>query len=267
MPPAASRSCPVLSHPAGLYPDGPHRGRRGARAGALVAALLAVAALGAAAPARATDYVVEVVLFETLGGDAGGGGLWFPKSGPALGLAGDAAREAGFALLESDLSLEDAAARMRASGRYRVLRHFAWRQPGLDARAAKAIRVNVGQRLRMYLPEDTAPYDEFIPASAAPEPERPREIASTTVAGTLKVRLGRFLHLESLLVFTDAERGESFRLSESRKMRSRELHYIDNPRFGLLTRILPIEEDETAPAAAPSGTAATEESPSAGGGT
>ena len=97
----------------------------------------------------------------------------------------------------------------------------------------------------MYLPEDIAPYGRFIPASAAPRPDRTRAVRSSTVSGTLKVRLGRFLHLESQLVFTDEESGESYRLSESRKMRSTELHYVDNPRFGLIARILPIEEAES----------------------
>ena len=65
------------------------------------------------------------------------------------------------------------------------------------------------------------------------------------VAEILRVRLGRFLHVESRLVYHDVEEGRSYRLFESRKMRSRELHYIDNPRFGILTRIVPVENTAT----------------------
>ena len=213
---------------------------------ALAAALLGACALLVAPASHAIDYLVEVVLFEQLG-ESGelDGALWFPKTGPALSLGGDDAAAAGFETVDAGLSLEANARSIASSRGYRLLRHFAWRQPGLDAREAKAIRVNVGRAFDLYLPEDIAPYDEFIPASAAVRPDRERAVRSTTVAGTLKVRLGRFLHMEALLVFTDEEEGRSYRLAESRKMRSTELHYIDNPRFGILTRILPIEEPES----------------------
>jgi len=112
----------------------------------------------------------------------------------------------------------------------------------LDNKNAKAIRINIGSAMPIYLPEDVTPYDTFIPASAQPTPSRPRKINTTTISGTLKVRLGRFLHLDTRLVFTDAEKQKSYRLSQSRKMRSSEFHYIDNPRFGLLVKILPLKE-------------------------
>ena len=208
--------------------------------------LLFLMGVGASPLSHATDYLVEIVLFETR--DAGSPGereLWFPKVTSAIGLASEEAAAAGFRIVETETGLDEQAAAIAASGRYRLLRHFAWRQPGLDASEARAIRVNVGRTLEMYLPEDISPYDRFIPASAAPRPDRTRAVRSSTVSGTLKVRLGRFLHLESQLVFTDEESGASYRLWESRKMRSTELHYVDNPRFGLLARILPIEEGES----------------------
>jgi len=213
---------------------------------ALAPILLAVATLVAADRVRATDYLIEVMLFENLSGDRGTErGLWFPKVGPALSLGGEAAGAADFRPVESGLSLEEEARAIAGSRGYRVLRHFAWRQPGLGAREAQAIRVNVGSAFDLYLPEDTAPYERFVPASSAPRPDRSRAIRSTPLTGTLKVRLGRFLHMEALLVYTDPEEQRSYRLYESRKMRSTELHYIDNPRFGLLTRILPIEDGDS----------------------
>ena len=225
---------------------------------ALLAPLVALVALAASGQARAIDYLVDVVLFEHVGAAEDlDGAPWFPRTGPALSLGSEEAVARGFEVIETNLSLEENARAIAASGRYRLLRHVAWRQPGLGADEAEAIRVNVGGTFELYLPDDLAPYEEFVPASSAPRPGRERAIRSTTLAGTLKVRLGRFLHMEALLVFTDTEAGRSYRLSESRKMRSTELHYIDNPRFGLLTRILPIEEDE------PSDDAEGETAPSA----
>jgi len=209
-----------------------------------VGLLLALATLFLCQPTHAQDrtYLIEVVVFENMAEakKASPGPLYYPRISSAIGLSGDKAAELGFALVESNLMLEEEAQQIRASGNYRLLKHFAWQQPGLDSKNAMAIRVNLGRTMPVYLPDDLKPFKEFIPASAQPKPDRTRKITTTTVSGTLKVRLGRFLHLDSRLVFTDTENQKSYRLSQSRKMRSGEYHYIDNPRFGLLVRIMPL---------------------------
>ncbi len=194
--------------------------------------------------ALALDYTIEVVVFENMRGDksTGSSKLYFPRAGSAIGLNSDKAAEAGFSLISDNLSLTDAVDKIRASGNYRLLKHFAWRQPGLDNKEAKAIRINIGQTLPVYIPESISAYKRFIPASAQPTPEMTRKLTTTTVNGSLKVRLRRFLHVDANLVFTDIENQRSYLLSQSRKMRSTEFHYIDNPRFGLLIRILPVPE-------------------------
>jgi len=195
---------------------------------------------------QAKDYRVEIVLFEHVNGGADiQAGLSYPKLRNALGLDSDAAANAGFTEIDYGYELNEAADKIKASNRYRLLRHFIWQQPGLDRKAARAVRINVGRVSSMYVPQSLASDGKFIAASPAPEPGRDREIRTTTVNGSLKVRLGRFLHLESHLVFTDADRQTSYNLFQSRKMRSRELHYIDNARFGLLARIVPVEDSDT----------------------
>ncbi len=192
---------------------------------------------------HARDYLIEVVLFETVAGrDMAAGGLYYPKAERSLNLNGNSAQQAGFVAVDEGLTLTENAASIAASGRYKLLRHIAWRQPGLDEKSAIPVRISLGNTSTMYLPEDLSPYEDFIPASPAATPERAREVKTSTINGTIKVRLGRFLHMETLLAYTDADSQQSFRLSQSRKMRSRELHYIDNPRFGLLTRILPLDD-------------------------
>ncbi len=212
---------------------------------ALQILLLALISVSPASTAQAKDYLIEVVIFETLSGrDAIAGGLFYPKMERGLNLNTQAASEAGFEPVNQGLSLTDNAAAIAASGRYKLIRHLAWRQPGLDVDNAVPVRISLGNTTALYLPENLRPFEGFIPASFTATPERTRQINTSTVNGTIKVRLGRFLHLEALLAFTDPQTGQSFRLSQSRKMRSRELHYIDNPRFGLLTRILPINGSE-----------------------
>ncbi len=194
--------------------------------------------------AHAIDYLIDVVVFENMAAaeNVSPGPLYYPKLTSALGLTSDRAESLGFQLIEDDLSLSEEAEKIQQSGSYRLLKHFAWRQPGLDNNAAKAIRVNLGRTMSMYIPDNTDSYTRFVPGSAQPQANRTRKLTTTTVNGSLKVRLGRFLHVDALLVFTDIENGRSYRLTQSRKMRSREYHYIDNERFGLLVRILPIEQ-------------------------
>lgn len=213
--------------------------------------LLPCLLLFAASQGHARDFLIEVVIFENVSGkNVSGGGIYVPKSERALTLGGDAAKNAGFEIIEEGLSLEENAESIRKSGRFRLIRHLAWRQPGLDRKEAKPIRISLGGTGTVYLPEDTKRFNSFIPVSQTPQPDRTRAFNTATVSGTIKVRLGRFLHMDTLLVYTDQETGQSYRLKQSRKMRSRELHYIDNPRFGLLTRILPIEEPEEQPSPA-----------------
>jgi len=195
------------------------------------------------AQAQAKDYQIEVVLFENLRpGAAAGATLQVPRLGNSINITGDKAAELGFALLDEPTMLIDHVDKIKASGQYRLLRHFSWRQPGLDDKAARGIRVYTGRAIKVFIPEDYRQYDRFIPASTGPTFENgARQISTTTLSGTLKVRLGRFLHLDARLVLTDPDTGRSYRLEQSRKMRSRELHYIDNPRFGMLVRIIPLD--------------------------
>ncbi len=206
--------------------------------------LACVAVMANAAHAQDRNYLIEVVLLENLdeAKNATPGNLYYPRITSAMSLSSDAASSAGFSLVEEGLSLTEEAQKITGSRQFRVLRHFAWRQPGLDAKNAKAIRVNIGSVFDQYIPADLKPYKHFIPASFQATPDRSRQVRNTTVSGSIKVRLSRFLHVDSHLVYTDVENNTSYRLRQSRKMRSREYHYIDNPRFGLLVRILPIED-------------------------
>ena len=202
--------------------------------------LLCLIALSASSPllAQAREYKVEIIVFENVnGGSDIRAGLSFPRMRNILSLDSADAANLGFELLDSGYELNEIADKIRNSGKYRLLRHFMWQQPGLDERDAKAVRVSVGSVSTMYIPENPTGSGRFLSGSSSPQPGREREIRTTTVNGTIKVRLGRFLHMETHLVYTDAERSTSYNLYQSRKMRSRELHYIDNARFGIVARI------------------------------
>jgi len=114
---------------------------------------------------------------------------------------------------------------MKNSARYRPLAHVAWRQVVVDRQRAEAI---------------TLP--STLSAEAEPEPY---------IDGTVRVAVERYLHLYldlqlhsysgvdefELLEYENPE----FRLREHRRMRSKELHFFDHPRFGVLALITPYE--------------------------
>ncbi len=211
--------------------------------GLMLCCLLLGGALPSISLAQARDYQIEVLLFENLRpGSAPGATLYVPRLGNAISLTGDRAAALGFEQIAEPSMLLEHAEQIKASANYRLLRHLSWRQPGLDNNAARGIHINAGRSFKVHLPGDFREYDRFVPVTLGPAFDGDsREIATTRVSGTIKVRLGRFLHLDTHLVFTDIDQRRSYRMSQSRKMRSRELHYIDNPRFGLLVRIIPLD--------------------------
>lgn len=125
----------------------------------------------------------------------------------------------------SALQLTNAKAALTRSSSYRPLLHKAWRQTVSKSRRA------------VVLPENTS------------------SASGDSVSGTVIVTKGRYLHLNLDLILNTvpdtAFIGEDYRfgspatqikLQQKRRMRSRKLHYIDHPRFGVLALITPVEQ-------------------------
>ncbi|MCO6411158.1 MAG: hypothetical protein J5I92_00280 [Thiogranum sp.] len=181
------------------------------------------------------QYDIELLVFRNLV-ENDGGERWQPDYSDWLESA-DAA-PAGSAVVnwlgDSGLRLTRQAAALRASSQYRPVAHFAWRQTVSDRDQAKPVT---------------------LPASGRQ--------GGAWVEGTARVAVERYLHLsldlqlhlpqtasppvDELVAYQEPR----FRLVEQRRMRSRELHYFDNPRFGVLALITPYEAPVSAePAAA-----------------
>jgi hypothetical protein len=156
---------------------------------------------------------------------------------------------------EKSLRLAGTLRSLRRSTAYQTLLHVGWLQPG---------SVKDG---KVYLSA----------GGAAPD---------KSLEGTVQVNLSRFLHLGVDLVLNTpvtsapsapvsavanvdvddptlpAAPATRFRLTESRRMRSQELHYFDHPKFGVVAQITPyqlpvIEMSVPAPPAATPPTAAS----------
>lgn len=107
----------------------------------------------------------------------------------------------------------------------------------------------------------TATWNQAIPDRNNPAPilvqAGERKHGLFELEGTIAITLGRYLHakaelwLHKIHRLSDREESEEavqgiewMQLSESRRMRSTELHYLDHPKFGLLIRVDPIEIPE-----------------------
>ena len=153
----------------------------------------------------------------------------------------------------SDYKLNDAAEKIASSKDYRILKHFAWRQPGLDRKIALPIVL-----------QDVIPA-EIPNSNGNPEHQEPLLYTQARLDGIITVSLSRYLHLETELRFEAdglaplPDTNPDLAISEvdsmvkprptsvvyiekqKRRMRSKELHYIDHPVFGMLVLMTPVE--------------------------
>jgi hypothetical protein len=160
------------------------------------------------------------------------------KSDPKAGLSREEA--ADYALM-NELELSEEGRRIGKSSNYALLAHMAWIQPGYAREDAIAF-----------------PFAELAGAASG-------------LHGDLTLQLSRYLHLQFNLAIdeqpkTPAEESTApleaiisfpgswsssetqpvvpeYRIIEKRRMRSGELHYIDHPRFGVLTRISKVKPE------------------------
>lgn len=224
----------------------------------LLAALLCAVALPVMAE---TWYEVELLVVAQRKPDAGSE-IWPLKTLPPLsvenmltvpapGQAMIAGKIAPLALENYRLTTE--AQRIAADANHELLLHTGWRQPGLAREQSIAVRLHAVETHAVT--EDAATAETTV--SQIP----PR------LDGTIRLILARYLHLEADLRYreADAPQGSGFfslfsdqtaekpiyRLSESRRMRSREVHYLDHPMFGIIAVVTPYEVPAPPPAPKP----------------
>ncbi len=163
-------------------------------------------------------------------------------------------------LPESSLELAAVARQLNRSGRYRTLMLSGWRQPGYGPR--RAVPVHLRSDPSVVLIQAAEP--GVTPPASVPASD------SGAVDGIVRVHRSRYLHvLVDLLYTRPAEPGAGaadtladvpkpvlVRMTQTRRMRSRELYYYDHPLFGVLVKIIPYGAQQAAeptedPATAP----------------
>lgn len=158
---------------------------------------------------------------------------------------------------------------------YEPMIHLAWRQPGLGPDDAVAVHIHGG--VNGTLQADV---------SKAGETDSEQQVAINSdmmgppapyIDGTIKLIRQRFLHVDVDLLYrapyvdspvnplSREQWPQAFRLTESRRMRSREVHYLDHPMFGVLIIATPYEPPEpTTEAANASRSSTSQQSQSSG---
>jgi len=206
----------------------------------VIAVLLA--AITRAAVAAPPVYDVEIIIFRhKVMSDAGE--QWTTPAAGDLQPTGVFSQDEFTELARSLYRLDDIRGGLRNSSGYSVLLQRAWRQVGYDAAHAIA-----------------------YPIHTLADNGRDR------IEGSVTLVRERYLHLDVdlLLVpagstapaqYSDGPGSKpAFRLREKRRMRSRELHYFDHPRFGMIAMVTPYDAPEDEPEPEPEAEAAEPES-------
>lgn len=198
--------------------------------------------------------------------------------------------DTGFSLLAGDtLRLMDSARKISDSSRYSLLLHTGWRQPGLEN--GKTIPVWIrGGRVFSNRYSSIDQFSQIQPTEESAITPTPR-YGLYELEGLVEITLSRYLHTRADLVLrkpadpitlmqqqqdiglTDEElerlEGGSllnYGMNEQRRMRSKKLHYLDHPQFGMLVLITPYQAPEPIdqPAESDPATVSEEEAPTAG---
>ena len=198
----------------------------------------------------AKDYIVEMIFFADKQGSNNyiSNQIISPNLNGAIRLD-DSAHAHGFVPLPSEtFNLLSEAKALARTGRYKVLKHIAWLQPGLAKEDAIPVRIHAGNNYRNEFKERAYALSDFSQQNTN------RNQPVNELDGTIKIVLGRYLH-----VYTDLAYRKLFKLGAGssvntlgrdrvladyavkthRKMRSKTLHYIDHPYLGILIEIRP----------------------------
>jgi len=169
-------------------------------------------------------------------------------------------------LRDDQYTLDDKVEELQQAEGYEPLIHIAWRQPGLGPDDAVAVHIHGGVHggIKVEAAQgENAEADKPVEGESGPtQVDAVQEPAEDTgvegppapyIDGTIKLIRKRFLHVDADFLYrapyiddpanplTREQWPQAFRLTESRRMRSRELHYLDHPMFGILIIATPYE--------------------------
>lgn len=219
-------------------------------------------------------YKVEVIIFAYKSKAYRNSELWpVDYSLPRI----EKSRELGSApftkLSARQLRLGGAANRIKNAPDLEYMLHFGWLQPGLPEEKSVAVHVYDGMLEGAYRPESARSYklDGTLRLSLSRylhlesdliwrDPLSAEEVASQQAASQVAddaVPVGAVTGEEGAIAMETATPSEIptsqtpvisehvYRMQQSRRMRSNEIHYLDHPRFGVVALVTPYEIKST----------------------
>lgn len=172
--------------------------------------------------AQAETYRVDLIVYldKSAAGEVGRRPVLPGNMSRAIELTDTGAlRSAGISLLpDEQFALNDPWMRLKNSKRYQPVIRLAWIQKDPPADKGAALHLQWGNPLSSSDASGLTPVD-----------------------GTVSLLAGRYLHLDTHLLYTQplAEGGRvSYRMKENRLMRRDELHHLDSPKLGVLARVV-----------------------------
>ena len=189
--------------------------------GLAVAAFILTSLLSMQIFAAEQEYDVEVVIVEDISGKYAKSENWptIPEEiavdNKPTAITNAVQNEKRYKFLPAEsYKLNDDVKRMEESREFRVLLHTAWRQTGLDKSNAFPVHI--------------ATHD----ANAS----------GSYIEGDFTLVMSRYLHISGDLTFYKDIKGSfvPYPVSFSRRMRSRETHYIDHPMLGIIVLATPV---------------------------
>lgn len=188
----------------------------------LATVVAAAATLAVPSTAYASRYRVDLIVF-TDNANAGSEQAvpaLLPDHGQAISIGDTSALAAhGIQVLsQSDSDLGKAWAALRYSRDFHPVMQISWIQT--RAASGTAIRIQHG-----------------APLSLA-------GLSVPPIVGRIALRTGRLLHLEAHMRYNFVNTSGavvSYKLNETRRVRFKELHYIDSPKLGILARVTKVK--------------------------
>jgi hypothetical protein len=189
--------------------------------------LLFFSLISNSAIAGSTEYDFEIIIFEDTSGRYANSELWSHELMREDRSPDEAQRNPGSKQNITPIKgigLKRFANALNTRKRYNVLVHKAWRQQWDDNEASVDI-----------------PIDS-------------RQSDTNTIHGSIRIVLERYLHIYTDMVyrqprentgpvlFGEDSRYREYPIKSHRRMRSKELHYIDHPMVGILVKAMPVKQ-------------------------
>ena len=220
----------------------------------LMIAALGISLLTANSYASETGYEVELIIYEDTTKRYIDSEEW--SYNDVLNQSSTAAIDADMAEPDSQFSeldwdgaaLSDALRKIQDSPGFNVLLTKRWRQTGLDRDKAYYVEIQT-QPAEVTAPTEIKPANEtgtILPNGETDSAEA-MPLTAASINGHVRLIMSRYLHFEVNLKYSkalqpsdlDEINNSVYPVVAERRMRSREMHYIDHPLVGIIVHTTP----------------------------